>query len=111
MWVARYTLGLLMQQDGNPQPALGCFQALLSPAFEALPNTFQIAALTGLASCTSQLGRRTEAVRCAATATRDRRSPLRMPTTREQRCSAEPTCPRSSDVCLPVSVMVTARGV
>ena len=63
LWVARYTLGLTLQQDGVAQQALTSgFQPLLAPEYDRLPIGCRIASLTGAASCLSQLSRRVEAL-------------------------------------------------
>ena len=63
LWVARYTLGLLLQQDGvTAQAMTGGFQPLLTAQFDILPDNTRIAALTGMASCLSQLFKRSEAL-------------------------------------------------
>ena len=36
LWVARYQLGLMLQQDGVTQQAMGCFEALLGDTFDDL---------------------------------------------------------------------------
>ena len=62
MWVARYSLALMLQQDGATQQAMGHFEQLLSEAFQTMPGSqYRIASLTGMASCLSQLGRQVEA--------------------------------------------------
>ena len=60
---ARYTLGLLQQQENVTQHALTVgFLPLLAPEFDSLPTECRIASLTGVASCLTQLGRRVEAL-------------------------------------------------
>ena len=63
LWCARYTLGLLQQQENVTQHALTVgFLPLLAPEFDSLPTECRIASLTGVASCLTQLGRRVEAL-------------------------------------------------
>ena len=69
LWVSRYSLALLLQQDGTTSQAMGHFDFLLSDTFEAMPGSqYRIAALTGMASCLSQLGRQADALEAAEAA-------------------------------------------
>lgn len=62
LWVNRYALGLMLQQDGATAQAIGHFDALLGEMFERIPSkAYRIAALTGLASCLTQLHRQARA--------------------------------------------------
>ena len=63
LWEARYTLGLLLQRDGVTQQAMAsAFEPLLEERYDGLPTGCRVAALTGLAACLAQLGRRDEAL-------------------------------------------------